>query len=181
MKAMTGHLSDDRLLDAVEGTVDAQERAHLETCAECRALRDEARAALLQAREADVPEPSPLYWEAFRRQVGRRIAEERRVGRPWLIPLAAAAAGLLFVVPLFRETVPPGSDRRASVMPAWSALPAAEEDEGLAIVAGAGILEADLAVVGEMKGLDEVLGDFSEEEQAELGNLLGVRPAEETL
>jgi hypothetical protein len=178
---MTGHLSDERLLDAVEGIVDAEERVHLETCSECRARRDEAKTALLLAREAEVPEPSPLYWEAFRRQVGRRIQEERPVGRPWLLPLAAAAAGLLFVLPLFRDMPPPASGPGAPVLPSWSALPPVEEDEDLALVAETGLEETDLAAVGEMKGLDEVLGDFSDEEQAAVGTLLGGRPAEEAL
>jgi hypothetical protein len=162
---MTRHLSEERLLDAVEGTADADERAHLETCASCRALRDETRAALLLAREAEVPEPSPPYWEAFRRQVGRRIAEERPVGRPWLLPLAAAAAALLFLLPLLRNPVPRGSDGGAAALPAWSALPAIEEDEGLALVAESGIAESDLAAVGEMRGLDEVLAELSEESE----------------
>jgi hypothetical protein len=172
------HLSEERLLDAVEEGVDSSDRAHLAACAECRARRDEARAVLVLAREVEVPEPSPLYWEAFRRQVGRRIAEERSPGHPWLLPLAAAAAGLLFVFSLLWD-VPGGTGRGAPVLPAWSALPAVEEDEGLALVAETGIGETDLAAVGEVKGLDEVLGDLSEEEQAAVGNLLSSRPAEE--
>ncbi len=176
---MMRHLSEDELLDAVEATVGADARAHLEACAECRARRDEAREALLLAREAEVPEPSPLYWEAFRRQVGRRIAEERPAGRSWLLPLAAAAAALLFVVPLVRESVSRRSHVGAPVLPAWSALSGTEEDEDLALVAESGIAEADLAAVGEMKGLDEVLGDLSEEEQSAVGKLLGTRASGE--
>jgi hypothetical protein len=174
----TRHLSDDLLLDAVEASADADARAHLVGCAECRSRRDEAREVLRLAREADVPEPSPLYWEAFRRQVGRRIAEDRRPARAWLLPLAAAAAALLFVVPLLRNAVPHGSGPGAPPLPAWSALPEGDEDEGLALVAESGIAETDLAAVGEMKGLDEVLGDLSEEELSAVESLLRGRASE---
>jgi hypothetical protein len=173
VKATTRHLSEERLFDAAESVVEPDERAHLEECAECRALREEVRAGLVLAREADVPEPSPLYWEAFRRQVGRRIAEERRPGRKWLLPLAAAAAAAAFLLPLSSGV----NSRRASgpVLPAWSALPPADEDDGLALLAGSGVGESDLAAVAETADVDELLGDLSDEEQAAVGKLLQQR------
>ncbi len=181
MSAMTRHLSEERLFDAVDSGADAAERAHLEACAECRALRDEVRAGLALAREAEVPEPSPLFWEAFRRQVGRRIvAEERPRWRSWLLPLAATAAVLAFVVPFVKGPAS-GPAGGAPVLPAWSALPPAEEDEGLALLEGSGVAEADLAAVGEMKGLDEVLGDLSDEEQDAVAKLLRARVPEGVL
>jgi len=180
VKAMTRHLSEERLLDAADSVVEPAERAHVEECAECRALRDEVRAGLLLAREADVPEPSPLYWEAFRRQVGRRIAEERRPGRRWLLPLAAAAAAAAFLLPLSSGV----NSRRTSsgaVLPAWSALPPAAEDDGLALLAGSGVAESDLAAVAEATDVDELLGDLSDEEQAAVGKLLQDRTRPGTL
>jgi hypothetical protein len=177
---MTRHLSGERLLDAVESTIDASERAHLEECSECRALLDEAREGLRLARDADVPEPSPLYWEAFRRQVGRRISEERSPGRSWLLPLAAAAAAAAFLVPLTSGVVPKGPVG-APVLPAWSALPPAEDDDGLALLAGSDVAEADLAVVEDVRGVDELLGDLSEEEQDAVGRLLRERTPEGAL
>jgi hypothetical protein len=67
------------------------------------------------------------------------------------------------------------------VLPAWSALPPADEDAGLALLEGLGVAEADLAVVGEVRGLDEVLGDLSDEEQEAFANLLRARVPEGVL
>jgi hypothetical protein len=177
---MTRHLSEERLLDAAESFVDAADRAHLEECSECRALRDEVRAGLVLAREAEVPEPSALYWEAFRRQVGRRISEERRPARPWLLPLAAAAAAAAFLLPLTSGVVPRGASAGA-VLPAWSALPPADEDDGLALLASSGVGEADLAAVAEARSFEDLLGDLSDEEQAAVGQLLRERAREGSL
>lgn len=175
----TGHLTEERLLDAVEYGAGAEGRAHIEACAECRARLDEARAGLTLAREADVPEPSPLYWEAFRRQVGRRIVEERPRWHRWLVPLAAATAVLTLAVPILDGPVP--ESPAVPVLPAWSALPPADEDEGLAVLKGLGVAEADLAAVGESSGLDEALGDLSDEEQDAFADLLRRRMQEGTL
>jgi hypothetical protein len=174
VKLMSRHLSEERLLDAAESVVDAADRAHLEECAECRALRDEVRAGLLLAREADVPEPSPLYWEAFRQQVGRRISEERTPSRAWLLPLAAAAAAAAFLVPLAGGVGQHGT-RPGPVLPAWSALPPADEDDGLALLAGSGVAESDLAAVAESRDVEELLGDLSDEEQDAVAKLLHER------
>ena len=103
-----------------------------------RGLRRRAPArratGLALARAADVPEPSPLYWESFRRQVGRRIVEEAprravaRVAAPAFATAAAASSSAL----LFVRGGPRGSARAgAAPLPAWSALPPAEEDAGL--------------------------------------------------
>jgi hypothetical protein len=174
VKAMSRHLSEETLFDAAESIVDAKDRAHLEACADCRARRDEVREGLLLARDADVPEPSPLYWEAFRRQVGRRISDERSHGRSWLLPLAAAAAAAAFLVPLTSGVGSRGTNA-GPVLPAWSALPPADEDDGLALLAESGVGESDLAAVGESRDVEELLGDLSDEEQAAVGKLLRER------
>jgi len=75
---MTRHLSDESLLRLAQGGSAEAERAHLSACGRCAERVEEARAGLTLARRADVPEPSPLYWEAMRRSVERRIAEEPR-------------------------------------------------------------------------------------------------------
>jgi len=180
VKAMTGHLSEEKLFEAVENGVAGEARAHLEACATCRALVDEAREGLGLAREAGVPEPSPLYWEAFRRQVSRRIvAEEGPRWRSWLLPLAAAAAVIVFAVPFLRGRV--SESGGGPLLPAWSALPPVDEDEGLAVLEGLGVAEGDLAAVREERGVDEALGDLSDEEQDALADLFRRRVQEGTL
>ena len=80
---MAKHLSEERLQDVVDGAADEDARAHVTVCPGCRRRADEAALGLALAHEADVPEPSPLYWEAFRRQVGRRLLSPVR---QWALP-----------------------------------------------------------------------------------------------
>ena len=126
-----------------------------------------------------MPEPSPFYWEAFRRQVGHRIATEvRPVWRLWLLPLAAVTAALVFAIPFLTGRAPESPAGGARLLPAWSALPPADEDEGLAVLEGLGVVEGDLAAMREGRSLDEVLGDLSDEEQDALTDLLHRRMQE---
>lgn len=134
---MFGHLSETALLEVLEGTASPEARAHAEACSRCRGQVEEAREALaLVSAAADVPEPSPLYWESMRREVARRSAAPRRAWLPFLLPIAAAAA-LVMAVPATTWRLAPASPV-ASVsptLPAWSALPADEDDADLAVLA----------------------------------------------
>jgi hypothetical protein len=157
---MTRHLSDEKLMDVLEGTGTLAERAHAAECPQCDASLSEARAVLALAVEAEVPEPPGAYWEVLRRHVGRRIGEERRaVGRlGWLFPFAAATA---IVAALYlgdhREPARPVP----APLPAWSALPPAEEDAGLAALSG---VNGDLAPWEESQGLGAFVAGLSDEE-----------------
>ena len=165
MRTMSRHLTDERLLEALEGAAEAEARGHLESCLACASRVEEGRRGLALAGDAEVPEPSPLYWEAFRRSVGRRI-EAERTGRSWRrtwLPVLAAAAGLALVVPALRgperTPAPP-----AVVLAAWSALPPAEEDDGLAVLEGLALADADLPVVEGQRSVAEALAALSDEE-----------------
>lgn len=172
---MLGHLSDEMLWDAVEGTAAARAQRHLDACATCRARVEEASAGLAGARDAEVPEPSPLYWESFRASVSRRLGEEpapavpHAVWRAWLALGAAALAVVVALLPASRPSDPPAT------LPAWSALPAQAEDEAFGVLEGL-TGEADevraLAVDGECQGLGECLSGLSEEESRKLAEAL---------
>jgi hypothetical protein len=120
-----------------------------------------------------VPEPSPLYWEAFRRQVGRRIqGEGRRTWLRFLVPLAAAAG---LVVALTRPPSAPSNSLvpvAASVLPAWSALPAAEDDPGFEVLQAVASSGSDLASSYERGSVQELLSDLSDEESQALAERL---------
>jgi hypothetical protein len=176
---MSLHLSDERLADALLlGTVDDAARAHLQACPACSGRLAEAEAGLALARRDDVPEPSPLYWEALRRNVGRRVADEpRRLSwTAWLAPVAAAAGIAVLVIARgpIGAPVPVASPTAAAVLPSWSALPPLDEDEALPV------LEGVVAVAGtgwdEGKGPDEYVAGLSEDEQAAVAAALA-RPA----
>jgi hypothetical protein len=173
---MRSHLTDDMLSEALEGLGSGEARKHLAECPDCAARLEEARVGLELAQAAEVPEPPPLYWEVFRRQVGHRISEEapaRRAFASWLVPALAAATAVVIAVGVLRT---PDGGRPESpaiaTLPAWSALPPADEDEGLevlqALAAEGGALDAALpprSVAGE-------LSDLSDEESEVLADAL---------
>jgi hypothetical protein len=163
---MTRHVLDDSLADLAEGVGLEADRAHVLACGPCAARVEEARAALALARRADVPEPSPLYWEAMRRSVDRRIAEgPRRSARwAWLGPVAAAAAAVVVVVALVAGRAPLPSPSPARLLPAWSALPAADEDPSLDVLEGLAIAEGDLGDLDEGRGVGALLAGLSDDE-----------------
>lgn len=153
------HPSDAELMELLEGGT-GRARPHVAGCAHCQARLAHAEEGLRLALASDVPEPSPLYWEAFRRQVGRRImAEDAPLLRWRLGALLAAAAATLALVSL----VPPAPRPAGSVpLPAWSAFP--EEDPAFSVAASV------MAQGGEATecSVSECLDSLSDEEQASL-------------
>jgi hypothetical protein len=168
---MTRHVADESLHDLAEGGGSDAERAHAAACPPCAARVEETRAALDLARRADVPEPSPLYWEAMRRGVGRRIAEEpRRTPRwAWLAPLAAATA-VVAVVALTAGRPPEPSASPEPGLPAWSPLPPAEYDTSLEVLAAT---DGELGALDEGRGIAPFLAGLSDEDYAALVESLG--------
>jgi hypothetical protein len=164
------HLSDGELTDVLEGAGDARARAHVAACSACGSRLEAASRGMALARQADVPEPPAPYWGAFRRRVGERIGDEAARGwGPRLLPILAAVAALLVIVPALRTTAPPSSH---PVLPAWSALPPAEEDEGLAVLRDLALAEAELPTGRELGGIAQDLADLTEEESRALAEAL---------
>jgi hypothetical protein len=99
------HLRESEFVDAIEGTLPPEGAAHLETCVLCRAQVDAIGGILREAEAADVPEPSPLFWDRLSARVRDRVADQAPGGqRIWdwagiraLMPLAAAVAILIAV------------------------------------------------------------------------------------
>lgn len=171
---MRVHLSEESTIDAVSGEAPADVRRHLQACPECSARVAEARVALALAADAEVPEPPPLYWEAFRTQVGRRVADEpRRRLMPWLVPVLAAAAAVLIAVSLQRgeaTVAPPPS--AVAVLPPWSALPPPEEDPGLAVLRAFELTDGTLETALPAESVSGALADLSDDESADLAEAL---------
>ncbi len=179
---MSMHLADERLMEVMEDAADAEARAHVESCTACAKHLREARDGLALAREAEVPEPSPLYWEAFRRNLGQRIEDEGAARgwrwaalRPWgpgvLVPILATGASLDILVPaLHRPVATPPSP--IPVLAAWSALPPADQDDGLEVLEGVALADADLPAVGGERSTVESLADLSDDEARDVGDAL---------
>ena len=120
-----------------------------------------------------MPEPSPLYWEAMRRSLGRRIAEEpRRAPRwAWLAPILATAAAVAVValttgrahapVALPGPTLRPG---RRCRRPRTSV--------SLGVLEGLAVADGDLGTRDEGRGVSAFLAGLSDEEYRALADSL---------
>jgi hypothetical protein len=119
------HLSPDTLLDLAEGARNERAEAHLAACETCRRDCHELGATLALAKIADVPEPSPLFWDHLSSRISEAVARE---GKPapagWLgqIPwrLAGAAGTLVTVLAvalILRSTPPPPTTQSGAAAP----------------------------------------------------------------
>jgi hypothetical protein len=171
---MPTHLTDETLIDLLEETAGAEARRHAAECRLCEARLQEAQAGRRLATSAEVPEPSPLYWEHFRRQVGRRLEAREPRWWPRLVwgPVLAAAAAV--VIAVWVPATPRGVGQTpAPVLPAWSALPPAESDEGLAVLAAIAPRAGEaLGVVADCRDLGNCLAELSDEESRALAEAL---------
>jgi hypothetical protein len=173
---MVSHVPEQRLLDVLEGR-GAADRAHTDACPHCRARLAEAQAGLALAAGAEVPEPSPPYWESLRRQVSRRVDEEsrrrpafrRRIALGPALAAAAVLAGIVTFLPVAGRHPAPRPERP---LPAWSALPPAEEDEGLDVLRAVARAVADASVPAACGGVAECVIDLSDEESQALADRL---------
>ena len=97
---MTRHLDEVELVDALDGGPSASRDAHLAQCTTCTSRLQSLRDAMTELqRGAEVPEPSPFFWEHFSRRVHDAVRADgnhaQLVG--WwraarIAPLAAVAA-----------------------------------------------------------------------------------------
>ena len=167
------HLTDEAVVDLATGAGEPRDRAHAATCAACAARVQESLEALDLARQAEVPEPSPLYWQALRSGVSRRIAEAgpepRRFGV--LVPLAAAA-GLLAAVLSLRSSPPQQPPPSETRLPAWSALPLEEDDEGLRVLEGLALASGEVGDWQAAEGLEGYLASLTDDESRRLADRL---------
>ena len=169
---MATHVPEPRLLEFLEGKGGA-DRAHVESCALCGARLSEARAGLALARDADMPEPSPFYWESLRRQVNSRLdASSERVPlwRSWRLGSVLAAAAVIAAIATFLPVAapPPHAERP---LPAWSALPPADDDPGLDVLKAMGPEVAEVAPAA-CAGMTECMVELSDEESQALAEHL---------
>ena len=162
-----GHVTDERWMDVIEGTATSAESAHLASCAVCGEALRSLREGLAVVRSAEVPEPSPLYWQALRRNVDDRIVADG-ARSAWFLRLlgwrpALGVAALALLAGLYAPFHPDPKPISVATFPAWNALPPASEDEGLAVLLAMDAGEDDLAGVA----ASSVTGLVSELSEAE--------------
>jgi hypothetical protein len=119
---MTHHLSTDELVAVLDRHLDAGRRQHFDGCDACRAAVADLEATFARVAVADVPEPSPLFWDHLSARIqAATAAEPMAVGAPasrsfWrpVVAVAAAAVVVLAVVMSRAPAVPPpGIDDRS--------------------------------------------------------------------
>jgi hypothetical protein len=178
------HLSASEFADLADGTLPRHRAAHVHGCDACRAQAATVRDALTVVEgSADVPEPSPLFWDHFSARVREAVADsaQRRTfasGFRWRQPIAAAAVLALVVSAIFlirdARTPPAGSapvsvmsdhDASADHAAAWAVLTAAAADLQLDEARDAGMDVASGAV-------DHAVSQLNRDELSELGRLL---------
>jgi hypothetical protein len=160
-------VSDESLIDLLFGDGPDADRAHVAGCPGCAGRLRELEASLARARSAELPEPSPFYWAALRRNVRRRVGQVR--SWRWA-PFAAAAAALLVAIGVVSGERP-ASRSPGPALPAWVALPPAGEDAGLDVIGGllSSGSEEDL---GACTGLAPCLASLSDAETRALVDAL---------
>jgi hypothetical protein len=78
------HLTPEELLDLAEGTQSFSSAPHLTTCEGCRRQLEELRDVMVAIGvDADVPDPSPLFWEHFSTRVQQAVTADAVSARPW--------------------------------------------------------------------------------------------------
>jgi hypothetical protein len=182
------HLSSDVLVDLAERTLDASQVPHLRTCEHCRQQVEELRAAMCIAAEADVPEPSPLFWPHLSGRVHEAVSGEPMpadAGRfvwirmPRAIPVALAtfAALVVAIVVVSRFSVPGPQTPPAPAVDSALSVDALPEDPALTLVADlASTMNYDEASEIEISthagSVDEAVSSLSAGERQELRRLL---------
>ncbi len=171
---MWTHVSDETLMDVVEGAASGRALAHVADCDRCRTRVDEARSALGLVGRAALPEPAALFWPAMRRRIAQRLAEAppARSRRPlWAAAaMAGAAMAVLATGVGIRPTVE-APHHGAAALPAWSALPPADEDPGLPVLERVAPIVAS-APSGECPDLTECVAGLSDDESRALADAL---------
>ena len=181
------HLTPEELLDLAEGSRPLSSAPHLAACAACRQQLGELR-DVMATLDADVPEPSPLFWEHFSTRVREAVAADAApapswfgVGR-WSWGLAAAMSVVVVViaVSLTVRTPPAGTHMPPAVAetPSGDAGSAAAVDDPsfslLGDLAGSldwdGVAEAGISM--EVGAADRAARDLNDEERTELQRLL---------
>ena len=77
---MTPCLGPDQFIDVLDGLADDDATTHVAACAGCQATLVEVRLALAAVAEAEVPEPSPLFWSQVNARVRAALDDAPREG-----------------------------------------------------------------------------------------------------
>ena len=180
------HLTSNDVIDALDGSLDNARRAHLESCAACRAEVEGRASVLREVTRGGKPEPSPLYWDQLSARVRQAVARvEPERNSPWrqslwdwrvMTPVVGAALVVFaFIFTPARQTARPpshamntrgvGVELVASADAGWSVV--------ADLVASMDWDDAAAAGLSPLPGAaEQALVDLNDDERAELHRLL---------
>lgn len=131
------HLKTEELVDIAERTRPESAAPHLAACDACQAQLRDLRAMLSAAREVEVPEPSPLFWDHLSARVSEAVAAEKVGMLSWTERLMAVRAYAVAAVAAAVLVAALLSPRAPS--------PAVDSSPAAAVAAAAAELLADVA------------------------------------
>jgi predicted transcriptional regulator len=76
------HLTEAELVDLMDGVLPDGRRAHIQACAACQARATDIEWALGRAAWAEVPEPSPLFWNHLSARIHDAVASPEVAAGP---------------------------------------------------------------------------------------------------
>ena len=109
------HLTDIEFVDLVDGTLAPARARHLDACETCRASASAIRETLSRAIDAEIPEPSPLFWDHFSARVHQGVRAESVAPSGWFgwaqsatvkWAMSGALLTLLVVAVVWRASAP---------------------------------------------------------------------------
>lgn len=183
---MSTHLSPDEFVDAVEGVLIAERRAHVDGCDACRREVEDLRRVMSDVDlTSETPEPSPLFWDHLSQRVRQATGDQAVPARTswWTSawrPMVAAAAGLAVIALVLRSR--PAPDVGLPDVPvAESAglIGEAPLDEGpwnviIGIASASGVDWEDVRQVAKPRAgtVDELISSLTPAERQELARML---------
>jgi len=184
------HLSPEELLDLAEAArpeAASGSASHLAACAACRDSLADLREALqlVEPMDADVPEPSPLFWEHFSARVRMAIeaAPQPSWTERWLswkvvwLPAAACLVLLTTAIMLRSPSAPQTLTEDAAVNSATDPVPSTIDEPSWTLMTDlAADLDWDAAIEAGLTpapgGVDRAILDLSADERRELHRLV---------
>jgi hypothetical protein len=180
---MTDHLRPEEFVEVLDGVAEAPARAHLATCAECRAQLDELHEVMRESAGVDAPVPSPLFWDHFSDRVRHATAVLparapwwQGVWRPAAVFAAAAGAVALIVVLQSRPTDAPGLSMAEAPTTPVAEMAEMPDDGSWSLVVGLAseLNYADVKVATEPVAgtADVMIAELTPSQRSELARLL---------
>ena len=182
---MSTHLSSGEFVDAVEGVLPAERRAHLEGCDACRRDVADLRGVLGDVeRTSEVPEPSPLFWQHLSERVRQAVVDEP-VPAPhgWWAgawrPMLGIAAGLVVLALVLPRSTPDVASPEVTVTENAGLVGEAPVDDGTwdliaGIASASGLAWEEVQQVARPRAgtADALISTLTPAERSELARML---------